>query len=408
MGILADLFEALDPAPDVGIVLFDLIEQARRFLARERRRLRGDRIQEDLALDLRVVVVREREHGIGEAEAVELLEAPQPFQAGDVAVGDEVHRAVLRPFGIVVVVLDDHQHVAALDLLLGRENVAPDPLVVAVGPLVRTRDDNRLVASVAGVAILEFLEKLAALDRLDVREIHAETRNGADAVLEHAPDKRGVEQDARFGLLAHDLVERAVDHLAVALHRRRVECRAEVRTHGRQLCAVAHEDQAAAPSVTDILHQVTEQRPAAEMCPLRGALGEHRGLIDDEHGPLFGIVVERVLRFVVGIRALAVDPLVDRERTFPGVAGQHLGGPSRRGEQYGADSRLLECPHQSRDECRFSRSRIAVQHENPRKIVISKVFRQLFYDFFLPGSCFETNFTVNLGRNTCAGHACFI
>ena len=284
----------------------------------------------------------------------------------------------------------------------------PDPLVVTVGPLVRTRDDDRLVASVAGVAILEFLEKLAALDRLDVRKIHAETRNGADAVLEHAPDERGVEQDARFGLLAHDLVERAVDHLAVALHRRRVECRAEVRTHGRQLCAVAHEDQAAAPSVADILHQVTEQRPAAEMCPLRGALGEHRGLIDDEHGPLFGIVVERVLRFVVGIRALAVDPLVDRERTFPGVAGQHLGGPSRRGEQYGADSRLLECPHQCRDECRFSRSRIAVQHENPRKIVISKVFRQLFYDFFLPGSCFETNFTVNLGRNTCAGHACFI
>ena len=58
-----------------------------------------------------------------------------------------------------------------------------------------------------------------------------------------------------------------------------------------------------------------------------------------------------------------------------------------------------------RDQSRFARTRIPVQHKNPGKIVVCEIFGQLFYNFFLPRSCFKTNFSVNLGRNTCAKHA---
>lgn len=95
-----------------------------------------------LPFDLRILVVGEFEHDVGETETVEILVAPQPFEPRDVAVGDKVHRAVFGVPGIIIVVLHDHQHVVALDLLLGIEHVAADALVVTVGTFVRTGDDD--------------------------------------------------------------------------------------------------------------------------------------------------------------------------------------------------------------------------------------------------------------------------
>ena len=99
---------------------------------------------------------------------------------------------------------------------------------------------------------------IAALDRLEVREPHLEVRNLVDAPFEHATHERGVEQNARLRLLPHDLVHRAVDHVAIRAHGRFVERRAEIRPHGRQLGAVADQDEAAGTAAADILHEVLQ------------------------------------------------------------------------------------------------------------------------------------------------------
>ena len=70
MRVLADLLETLDLALHVQIVLLDLVEQTRALVARERGRLRRERVEQDLARKIRVVVVAEREQRIGEKEFV--------------------------------------------------------------------------------------------------------------------------------------------------------------------------------------------------------------------------------------------------------------------------------------------------------------------------------------------------
>ena len=319
-----------------------------------------------------------------------------------------MHRAVFGAPGIIIVVLHDHQHVVALDLLLGIEHVAADALVVTVGTLVRTGDDDGFVAAVPGVTILQLFEELPAFDRLDVGEAHFEMGDFVDAVLEHAPHERGIEKDPRLGLLAHHIVHRSVLDIAETGERRGVERRAAIGPDGRQLGAVADEHQAAVTAAADVLHEVFEQRPGAEKRPAARAVGEHRGLVDDEYRPLLGIEVERIFRFVIGIGALSVYPLVDGKSLFLSVLGEDFGRTARRGEQDGFDIQILKRPHECRYQRRFACAGIPVQHENPRKIVTCKVFGQFFYDFFLPKSCFKTNFSVNLGRNTCAEHACVI
>ena len=133
--------------------------------------------------------------------------------------------------------------------------------------------------------------------------------------------------------------------------------------------------------------------------------GEHRRLVHDEHGAPLGIGPQRETRLVVGVRTFAVDALVDRVRRGARVAAQHLGRTPRGRQQHAFHPQIAQCRNQRRDERGLARAGIAVQHENLRTILVGKVFGQPFYDFFLPGSCFETNFGVNLGRNTCTEHS---
>ena len=103
--------------------------------------------------------------------------------------------------------------------------------------------------------------------------------------------------------------------------------------HGRQLGAVADQDQPARPAAAHIFDQIRKQRTAAEQRPLGTPVGEHRGLVDDEDRTAFGIEVQREFRLVVGIRALPVDAFVDRQGLLSGVAREHLGGASRGGQK---------------------------------------------------------------------------
>lgn len=167
------------------------------------------------------------------------------FRLAMVAVGDETHGRILDALGIVVVVLDDHQAVAALDLFLGRAYVAPDALVEAVGAFVRAGDDDCLVASVAGVCILEALEELAAVDRFYVGIMQVDVWYVALAALEHLPQHGGVVEYSRVGILAHDVRHRRIGHVAERAHGGGVEGGGAVGPHGRQLGVVAHEYEAA-------------------------------------------------------------------------------------------------------------------------------------------------------------------
>ena len=335
MRIFADFLITFDLAFRLDIVLFDFVEKAVALLARERRRFGLDGIQQDFATDLHVAVIGEREHGVGEMKSVEILEATQADKPGDVAVGDEVHRPLGIRRRIVVVVFHDHQHVAALDLLFGTENITANPFVVTVRPLVRPGDDDHLVAAVTVEGILQLFHEITTLYRLEIRVVHFEFRYFVDTVFEHAAHQRSIEQNTRLHLLAHHLVHQPVDDFAVARNRRRIERRTEIAPDGRQLRAVADQNQPATASAAHVTHQVFQQRSAAEQCAVARRIGEHRGFVHDEDGTLFPVEVEREFRFVIGVGALAVDAFVDRKRLLPAVAGEHFGRPSGRSEQHG-------------------------------------------------------------------------
>ena len=404
MRIFTNFLKSFQFASDIRVILLHLVKQTRRFLARQRRRFRRQGIEQNLAFELRIVVIRERKKRLRKAKSVEILETPQALQLRDIAVGDEVHRTIFGMFREVVVVLDHHQHVVALDLLLGVEHVAADTFIITVRPLVRPCDDNRLVPPVAVVAILQFLEELTPFNRLDVRKIHFETGCLADSVFEHAAHQCGIEQNPRLSLLAHHFIHRPIDNFSIGRHRRGIQRRAEIASDGRQLGAVTHQNQPTAPPRTHIIDQIRKQGSTAENRTCGGRIRQHRGLVDDEYSSPLGIQIQREFRFVIGIRTLTIDPLMNGKCLLLSILSQHLCGPSRRGQQYGFDTQFLERPDKRRNQRCLTRSGISVQNENLREIAVSKVFRQLFYDFFLSGSCFETNFTVNLGRNTCAEH----
>ena len=213
--ILTNFFEALELALDVEIILFHLAKEPVALLTGQRRGLRGNGIEQDLALQLGVVVVRERKHGRSEAEAVKILETPQATQFGYIAVGQEIHRAIFGAFRKMVVVLDDHQQIAALDLLLGAQHVTANTVVVAVRPFVGTGDDDGFVASVTVVAILQLFHEITAFNCFYIGIIHLEPRHLADAVLQHAAYQGGVEQNPRFGLLTHHFIQRRVNYLSI-------------------------------------------------------------------------------------------------------------------------------------------------------------------------------------------------
>ena len=299
----------------------------------------------------------------------------------------------------MVVVLDDHQQIAALDLLLGAQHVTANTVVVAVRPFVGTGDDDGFVASVTVVAILQLLHELTAFDRLDIGKIHSKTRYFTDTVLQHAAYQGSIEQNPQFGLLTHHFIQRRVNHLSIDGQGFRIECRGVIRPDRRKLRIVAHEDQPAVPAAAHVTHQIVEQCSAAEDRPVRRTVCQHRSLVHNEYGTPLLVDVERKFRLVVGIGALAVDPLVNGQGRFSRITGQHLGRPSRRSQQHGFDAAILECPDQSGDQRRLSGTRVTVQHENGRRIALGQILRKRFDDFFLTRCCIKTNFSVNLGRN---------
>ena len=312
--VLAYLLQALYAALDVEVVLFHLPQQSLALLARERGRLRRDGIKQYLAREFIIIVVGKLQHRLSKVKAVEILEAANLPKARHVAIGNETHRALLLAFGEVVVILHNHQCITTFDSLLGHQVIASYALVVAVGTAVRTGDDDRLVLPIAVVALLHLLHHLTARYSLHIRKLHLQVWHLVDSILEHTAQESGIVEYARSGLLAHHIIHRGIDHIAIATHHGLIQRRAIRGAHGRQLCIVTNQNQSTILTLTDIFNKVIQERATAENLTLGGGVGEHRRLIDDEDCAPLLVHIEREVRLVVGRGALAVDSLVDGER----------------------------------------------------------------------------------------------
>ena len=301
---------------------------------------------------------------------------------GYVAVGDEVHRrlfllALRHTHGLhpVVVVLDDHQLVAARQLLLVPEDAPSDALVIGVGALVGARDDDCLVCAAAVIGIFQRFDEFAAGHHPDVREplqaqlwecIHLLIRN-------QLPQHRGVPEDAAVGELAHHLRECELVHLQpVACQEIRLQSRTELLAHGWQLRRIAHQHQAAALAGIDELDEVVQQVSRAEGTAAQALVADHRGLVHDEQRVLQQVDILHEIRHLARECLLPVDAFVDGVGRVLGVQGKDLRRPSRRSHQHSA---LLERVH-ALDQCAHERclSRAGIASQNKHRVAL--LFKQ--------------------------------
>ena len=192
----------------------------------------------------------------------------------------------------MIIILDDHQHIARSDLLLSEEHIAPDALVEPVRPFVRTRDNQRLFHTVFTIGILNALQYLAAVDLFDIPERQIEHRDIDNPGRKHAAHQCRVEQDARSILLAHHLLELHIGHVAVPAHLFGIERRTALHTHRRQLGTVPYDNQPTTASLTHVTNQVVEQISRPECRRIERVVGQHGCLIDDKHRIFFAVVIE--------------------------------------------------------------------------------------------------------------------
>ena len=275
--------------------------------------------------------------------------------------------------------------------------MAPYGLVEAVGPLVRARDDDRLVHAVPVVSALDRFEYLASFERFHVVDRGVEHRNVDDVGLQHAAHERRVEQYARLAVLPYHVVEQHGLGFAVPLHMLHVERRAVLQPHGRKLGRIADQNQSAARAPADIGDQIVEQLSRPEQRSVGGVVRQHGCLVHDEHGVFLLVIVERKVRLGRGQRLLPVDLFMDRIGFAAGVAAHYFGGPSGRCQQHGRHAHLFERPYQSGDKRRFARSGIAVQDESAVRRRFGDEPRQPLDDRFLSRSWVESEILVNLG-----------
>ena len=118
---------------------------------------RVERIQQQGDIHLQVVVVGEGEHGVLKPEAVEFALTSNPAYDRNVTVGNEGGyvrigvRVVIghELLGPVVVVLDYHHAVPAVEFVLAVQDSGAYAVVVDYGPLVGAAQYHGLVYAVA-------------------------------------------------------------------------------------------------------------------------------------------------------------------------------------------------------------------------------------------------------------------
>ena len=256
--VLADLFVALARVPHVGVVLVDALIKRPLLLGRERRLFGIERVEHDLGLDLHVVVVGEGQDGVGEMEAVALFVVRQTHELRHVAVGDEIEFG--HVFQELVAVLDHHQLVAARQPLLAIENCAANARVVAVGPLVRAAEHHDVVQPITAHRVADLLDQFAAADAFHIVEpSQLEPGHLHPSRLDQPADNGGIGQNARLRRLTDNRRQLGRHHPAIARQIPLVERRTPVEPDGRQLAAVADQDQLVVDAAAHKLHQVVEQ-----------------------------------------------------------------------------------------------------------------------------------------------------
>ena len=336
VGIVANLHHAVVLHGDVGIVVAHALEEGLALLSGERGRVGPERVEDHCACEFDIVVVGQDDAHVGKPQAVETPEVAHAPDSCPVAIGQEVERNLLL-LGPEIVVSHHHEHVARTKFLLTSEHRVAYALVVDIGPFVRPGEHDGLVGAHVAVAAVERLDELVAGHHADIGEAgepHLGQKSLAVAAY-HPPHHRGVVEDARRLSLTEHLVELAIEHLqAVSGQDVGQEGRRLLLAHRRELCRIANEEHAAVLSGIDIPDQVVEQTPAAKTDLALTLVGYHRSLVDDEEGVAVEVVAQQETRHAAREGLLAVDAPVDGERGVAAVEGEHLGRPSRGGEQH--------------------------------------------------------------------------
>ena len=193
------------------------------------------------------------------------LAYPPDFQG--VPVGDE--GVCQRSLGgqPVVVVLDDHQPIPRVEVLLLPQDPVPDLLVEQVRPLVRSGDHHHAVLAIASVQGFQKLLQVVARQGVNVRKspgLQGGEARGARIDLE--PQLVGVPEDAAVEFLTDHLGEFEGGHRQAKPVPQNVliQRRTQRAAHGRQLRIVPHEDDAAVLPIEHEGQQVLQQTPVLE------------------------------------------------------------------------------------------------------------------------------------------------
>ena len=209
-------------------------------------RLEG--VQADLRRDLGIVVIRENEPRIGEVEPVPVLEVLYRQQFGHIAVGYVVYPRDIPDE--LVAVLDYHKFLSPDHPLLIVEDLRPDAGIVAVGPLVRTAQDYRVVLGIIReVGRVQGLYQFAARDPHHIVEtfgpqsylVRSIYRIPEGVFGNEGPEPGGVPEDPGLLLLANHFCKGTVPHPAEAVHILSGKCRGGIQADRRQLGRVPYQ-----------------------------------------------------------------------------------------------------------------------------------------------------------------------
>ena len=299
------------------------------------------------------------------------MNVTHPLHNSHVAIGNELNPAailltlysfLLTP---IIIILHNHQAVAATQLVLAVEDGVADALIVDVGTLVAAGDDDGVINASMTIAGGQRLYQLVARNNpyvVKVAETNLRHKYSLSSLLFPLSSKfsplssnsRRIKQDARLLRLAQHLVQVGLKNgHAIATQHGGLQRRTLLLANRRQLGTVTNEQQTAVAVVIDETHQIVEQRGIA--------IGYHRCLVNDEQR-IVGTVEVQVETTLQGL--LTVDTAMDGVGRTASIEREHFGSSTCRRHQH---QFLLQRHHTTDDssgQCRLARACRPAQHHD--------------------------------------------
>ena len=390
IAILFDLLQTIRLIGHIHIILHHFIEQLLLLLARQGRRLTGQRIEQNGGCELVVVIVGQRHCNLGKTEAIEFVNMAHTTYDSDVAIGNK--RYFLGLFRPVIIILHNHDTIASTEFILAIEHRVADALIIDVRPFVASRHHHRVVNTHPTVTGGQTLDEFVARHHLDiVKAINMYFRRDGGAEVRRCeittciktilvpsylrtfvpPNTSGIPQNARVFCLSQHLVEVAlIDGESIAAQHVSHQGRTLILAHRGELSYIAHQHQSAVASTIDKLDEIVEQTACTK--GIREALiTDHRGLVD--HKKCFRALVDvQAEGREVASRLLTIDATMDGVGRMTSIAREHLGGTTRGGHQHEFLLQGLETTHHSSCQRGLTCTCRATKHKHRTLVAIGE------------------------------------